>query len=114
MQTIAFSRVVFSLTLAALLFFGILYALLVRYMSERKVQGQTAYMVVGGVTIALVASIPSIGLYPITILFAYFSACGLPMVIEYALRVHEERRSDEEAAAMIAIQTTMTDDEQQT
>lgn len=102
MQFSGLNWTVFSLTLAALFFFGVGYAVLVRTMSNSKVTGQTAYMVVVGVGVALVASIPTFGLLPIAILFAYFSACGLPMVIEYALRVHLERRKDLEAMEAIA------------
>lgn len=93
---------VFGITLAALLFFGILYAMLVRHMSINKVSGQTAYVVVGGVAVALIASIPTFGIETVVIFFCYFAACGLPMVIEYDLRVHNERRRDEEAAAALA------------
>lgn len=101
-QAIAPNWFVFSLTLADLLLFGIFYALLVRYMWVRKVEGQTAYMVVFGVGFALTASIFTFGLPVVGILFAYFGACGLPMVIEYAHRVHLERRRDVDAAASLA------------
>lgn len=102
MEVIAIDRIVFSLTLAALFLFGICYALLVNWMSKKQVSGQTAYLVVGGVGITLVASIPTLGLTLVTILFSYFAACGLPMVIEYGVRVHQERRRDVEAASTLA------------
>lgn len=102
MQSMAITWTVFSLTLAALFCFGICYALLVNWMYRNKVSGQTAYMVVGGVSVALIASIPTFGLIAIAILFSYFSACGLPMVIEYGIRVHKERRRDEESAIALA------------
>lgn len=103
MQLVAFDWTVFSLTLAALFFFGIVYAMIVRRMSQNNVTGQTAYMVVVGVSVALIASIPTFGLTIIAVLFAYFAACGLPMVVEYAFRVHEERRKDLDAATALAI-----------
>ncbi len=102
MQLLAFDWMLFSLTLVALLLFGIEYAWLVRRMWMNKVEGQTAYMVVGGVTIALLISIPTFGLFSVVILFAYFAACGLPMVIEYVMRVHNERRKDLDTATAIA------------
>lgn len=105
MQTSAMNWLVFGITLAALFFFGIGYACLVRWMNKNKVSGQTAYMVVGGVTVALIASIPTFGLLSIAILFSYFAACGFPMVIEYGLRVHDERRRDEMDAAALARET---------
>lgn len=103
MQLVAFDWTVFSLTLAALFFFGVGYAFVVRQMSKNNVTGQTAYMVVVGVGVALIASIPTFGLLSVAVLFAYFSACGLPMVIEYAFRVHDERRRDLEAANALAM-----------
>lgn len=101
-QEIAPNWIVIGLTLAALFCFGICYALLVNWMSRKKVTGQTAYAVVAGVTVALVASIPTFGLFPIAILFSYFGACGLPMVVEYAVRIHKERRADQEKAEALA------------
>lgn len=109
-QEIAINQLTFGITLAALLVFGIAYAMLVRHMSNKKVSGQTAYMVVGGVAVALIASIPTFGVTAVVIFFCYFSACGLPMVIEYDLRVHNERRRDEEAAAALA-KEAIKDDE---
>jgi len=101
-QEIAPNWTVIGLTLAALFCFGICYALLVNWMAKKKVTGQTAYTVVAGVTVALIASIPTFGLLPISIMFAYFGACGLPMVVEYAIRIHKERRTDEEKANALA------------
>ena len=103
MQLVAFNWTVFSLTLAALFFFGVVYAFIVRQMSINNVTGQTAYMVVVGVGVALIASIPTFGLLTVAILFANFAACGLPMVVEYAFRVHDERRRDLEAANALAM-----------
>ena len=101
-QTIAINWTIFSLTVVALALFGICYAFLVNWMSRKQVTGQTAYLVVGGVGMALVASVPTFGLEAVAISFAYFTACGLPMVIEYNYRVHQERRRDEEAAQALA------------
>jgi hypothetical protein len=102
MEVIAIDQIVFSITLAALFLFGICYALLVNWMSRKQVTGQTAYMVVGGVSMGLIAALPTLGLTVVTILFFYFAACGLPMVIEYGIRVHLERRRDAEAAHALA------------
>ena len=102
MQSLAVSQMIFSLTLAGLFFFGIAYAFLVRWMADRKVEGQTAYVVIGGVAVALIGSIFTIGLVNMAILFAYFSACGLPMVVEYTDRVHKQRRTDLENAEALA------------
>jgi hypothetical protein len=102
MEVIAIDRTVFSLTLAALFLFGICYALLVNWMAEKQVSGQTAYMVVGGVSAGLIAAIPTFGLTFISVMFCYFAACGLPMVIEYGIRTHLERRRDAEAAQALA------------
>jgi len=104
MEVIAIDQTIFSLTLATLFLFGICYALIVNWMAKTKVSGQTAYMVVGGVSMGLIASLPTFGLTVISIMFCYFAACGLPMVIEYGIRVHQERRRDEEAAQAIAKQ----------
>lgn len=102
MQTIAINWTVFSLTIIALALFGILYAILVNWLAKKQVTGQTAYLVVGGVGMALVASVPTFGLEAVAISFAYFTACGLPMVIEYNYRVHQERRRDVQAAQALA------------
>ena len=102
MEVIAIDQTVFSLTVAALFMFGICYALLVNWMSYKQVSGQTAYMVVGGVSIGLVASVPTFGLSFISVMFCYFAACGLPMVIEYGIRTHLERQRDAEAAQALA------------
>lgn len=110
MQAMSFDWAVFGTTLAALFLFGILYAMLVRWLSNHDVEGQTAYAVVGGVTVALLFSIPSFGLLVVAMLFAYFAACGLPMVVEYGDRVHKRRKAreleqqqDEEQARRIAL-----------
>lgn len=102
MEVIAIDRTVFSLTLAALFLFGICYALLVNWMSQKQVAGQTTYLVVGGVSVGLIAAVPTFGLNFISIMFCYFAACGLPMVIEYGIRVHLEQRRDAEAAQALA------------
>lgn len=101
-QEIAMDWTVFGLTLAALFIFGINYALFVNWMAHQKVSGQTAYIVVVGVAVALMASAPTFGPHVIAIMFSYFAACGTPMVIEYGIRVHKARRKDEEAAQALA------------
>lgn len=103
MQLLDVNWTVFSLTLVLLFLFGVLYAWIVNVMSRSGVTGQTAFMVAVGVGVALIASIPTFGLVPVAILFAYFTACGTPMLIEYAARVHQERQADLEAAKHIAL-----------
>lgn len=93
---------ILGLSLAGALFFGVAYAWFVRWLASKSVEGQTAYLVVGGVTVAVLISIPSIGLLNAAILFAIFAACGLPMVLEYVARVHIERQRDLEAANALA------------
>lgn len=91
-----------GLTLATLLAFGICYALVVRWMSRNHVEGQTAYLVVFGVMVTVLASGILIGFQSAAIIFACFSASGFPMVIEYVLRVSDERKRDHEGAQEIA------------
>ena len=102
MEVIAIDKTVFSLTLTALFLFGIFFALLVNWMSQKNVRGQTVYVVIAGVSIGLLAALPTFGMTFISIMFSYFAACGLPMVIEYGMRVHIERQRDEDAAHALA------------
>jgi len=104
METTAINWTLFSITLAALFCFGICYALLVNLMARQGVSGQTAYMVVFGVTVALLAALPTFGLVFISMMFAYFAACGIPMIVEYAIRIHMERKRDAENAAQVAME----------
>jgi hypothetical protein len=94
MQTIATSWLIFGQTLAGLALFGVLYAILTRWMSRGGVEGQTAFMVVGGVTVTVLALIPIFGLVATAMILAAFTASGFPMVVEYVSRVHDSRHAD--------------------
>ena len=88
----------FGLVLAGLVLFGCLYAALVRFMAHRGADGQTAWMVVGGVAITLCGATVVVGLECALIMLACFAASGLPMVVEYVWRYESARRADHEAA----------------
>jgi hypothetical protein len=102
MQQIAIHWTFFSLTLAATFVFGILFAALVRWSARRKMIGQTAWAVVIGVTFTLLAMIPVFGLNVVAIIFCYFAASGIPMIVEYILRVQKEMDQDSEKARDLA------------
>jgi hypothetical protein len=102
MQSIDTSQPIFSLSLAAALAFGISFALLVRWASKRKMVGQTAWAVVVGVTATLLIMVPVFGIDLVAIMFCYFGAAGIPMVIEYLLRVQTEIQKDNEDAKGLA------------
>jgi hypothetical protein len=102
MQQIDPNQTVFSLTLAGEFIFGVLFAVLVRWASNRKVVGQTAFAVILGVTATLLISIPVFGFNIIALLFPCFIASGGPMVAEYLLRVQKEIDSDQKKAKDLA------------
>ena len=110
-QAIAINWIVFSLCLVNAMFFGIFYALFVRWISIKQVDGQTAYLVVGGVGVVLLLTIPLIGLINALVVFALFGAAGLPMVIEYVDRVHQEYRRDLQHAESLAREVVKNDNE---
>jgi len=90
------------LTIGGLLAFGALYAILIHWMRNRSwLDGFTAFMVVGGVTVTLVINKaihhpnPAIDLL---LELACFAASGLPMVIEASFLDFAERRSRSEQA----------------
>lgn len=105
MQEITLNWSTFGFVLVDVFFFGVLYALFVRWLWTKKVDGQTAWLVVGGVAVVLVLSIALFGLLIIAVLFALFAAAGLPMVAEYVERVHRIRQRDIEAAQQLARET---------
>ena len=87
---------------AFLFCFGALYAIAVRWMSRNHIEGQTAYLVVFGVLVTVLASSLLIGFHAAATVLGCFAASGLPMVIEYVLRVSEARKNDHEQAQSIA------------
>jgi hypothetical protein len=98
MQSLAINWQSFGLVLASLFLFGCLYAGLVRFMARRGADGQTAWMVVGGVAVTLCGAIFVIGLENTLLTVACFAASGLPMVVEYVWRFEAARRADHEQA----------------
>lgn len=105
MQEITLNWSTFGVVLVDVFFFGVLYALFVRWLWTKKVEGQTAWLVVGGVAVVLTLSIALFGLLIIAVLFALFAAAGLPMVAEYVERVHRIHMRDLEAAQKLARET---------
>lgn len=105
MQEITLNWSTFGIVLVDVFFFGVLYALFVRWLWTKKVEGQTAWLVVGGVAVVLTLSIALFGLLIIAVLFALFAAAGLPMVAEYVERVHRIHMRDLEAAQKLARET---------
>ena len=101
-QEITVNWTVFSLTLAALFFFALAYAYMTRQMVIRKVEGQTAWMVVGGVTVVVVSQVLTFGLLIPALFMAAFAAAGLPMIVEYVTRVTDANRADIEKAKELA------------
>ena len=101
-QEITVNWTVFSLTLAALFFFALAYAYMTRQMVIRKVEGQTAWMVVGGVTVVVVSQVLTFGLLIPALFMAAFAAAGLPMIFEYVTRVTDANRADIEKAKELA------------
>ena len=101
-QEITVNWTVFSLTLAALFFFALAYAYMTRQMVIRKVEGQTAWMVVGGVTVVVVSQVLTFGLLIPAMFMAAFAAAGLPMIVEYVTRVTDANRADIEKAKELA------------
>lgn len=102
MQFSSQNHPVLILVIACLLMFGMLYATLVRRLSNAKVEGQTAYLVVVGVGATLIGAIAVVGLENALLMFACFAASGLPMVIEYVSRKHKEQKRDREQAQQTA------------
>ena len=110
-QVISLNWTVFSLTLASLFLFAVSYAYLTRQMVIRKVEGQTAWMVVIGVTVVVVSQVPTFGLLIPALFLAAFAAAGLPMIYEYVTRVHDANRADMDNAKALAARLLNSDDD---
>ncbi len=93
---------VFTLTVAGLFLFGLIYAWIVRRLSDSGVQGQTAYTVVVGVGVTVLASAFLVGWANALLVLVCFAASGLPMIIEYGQRTHKQQKDDRERAAGVA------------
>ena len=92
----------FGITLGLAFVFGLVYALFIRWVSKKKLIGQTAWSVVVGVTFTLLTMIPFFGLTIVALIFAYFGAAGSSMIIEYIGRVQDEIKRDTESARELA------------
>jgi hypothetical protein len=93
---------IFGLVLVILAMYGTMFGYLVRWLAKHQVDGQTAYMVVVGVSVTLIGLGLVIGWQSAAIAFACFAASGLPMVIEYVSRVHTLRVRDQKQADDLA------------
>jgi len=102
MEQMAINWLTFGWTLGGAFVFGVLFAALVRWSAKRQMIGQTAWAVVVGVTVTLLIMIPVFGIQPVAYMFCYFAATGVPMIIEYILRVQDEMQQDKEKAQNIA------------
>lgn len=102
MQLIDVNQTVFSLSLAGALVFGIVFSAIVRWASRKRWVGQTAWAVVVGVTFTLLIMIPVFGLNAVAIMFCFFGATGIPMIIEYLTRIQREIQEDNEKAKNLA------------
>lgn len=91
---------VIVLTMGALFLFGCLYAILINWMRRTgRLDGFTAFMVVFGVLVTLLAATAVHNQDPwldLLMNLACFGASGLPMVIESAFLDYGERRSKDE------------------
>lgn len=102
MQLKDLDQQVFSNSLALAFLLGVLYAMLVRWVAKKDLEGQTAWAVAVGVVMTLLAMIPTLGLETVAIVFCFFTATGIPMIVEYVQRVHSEKRRDKEGADELA------------
>jgi putative flippase GtrA len=102
MQFTSINYPVFSLTLSALFLFGLIYAYIVNRLAKAGVQGQTAYTVVVGVGVTVLAAGWLIGWVNVILLLACFAASGAPMIVEYVLRTHKEQKRDQQNAQAVA------------
>jgi ABC-type methionine transport system permease subunit len=92
----------FGWTLAVAFLFGVLFALLVHWASKRQMVGQTAWAVVVGVAVTLLTMIPMFGLDLVALISCYFAATGIPMIVEYILRIQSDIQRDKEEAKGLA------------
>lgn len=81
----------FLMGFCGLFIFGLVYNQLVGWMNRRGFsEGYTAIQVVFGTAVTVAFALPLIGLRSVAIIFGFFTASGLPMVIgdiyRYAMR----------------------------
>jgi len=88
-----------------LLLFGIGYNFLVDWLEKHGFEeGYTAILVVGGVLITLLASIPLTGIEAFLTLLVCFSASGFPMVLGSWRRYCDRRKQERELARQEALE----------
>ena len=95
MQEMASNWPVIGLILAGEFIFGVGYAILTRHVARHGPQGQTVWLVVGGVAGVVAIASPVLGLELVGFLAACFSAAGLSMIVEYLGRMaYEEQEAN--------------------
>jgi hypothetical protein len=102
MDQIAINWTIFGWSLAGAFVFGIVFASVVRWASKKHWVGQTAWAVVVGVGATLAAMVPVFGINLVAMILCYFVATGLPMIVEYLLRIQEEIKQDQDKANGLA------------
>jgi Sec-independent protein translocase protein TatA len=100
-----------AIMVLALLLFGYLYNLLVERLEQIGYnRGYTAFLVVVGTTVTLIASIAVIGLESVLKLMVLFAASGLPMIVGDMMRSAKQRKADEEGARRVWEEVEMEHD----
>lgn len=98
MQLSGINWAIFGWCMIGALLFGILYAALIRWVSQKDLVGQTAWSVVFGVAATLLIMVPVFGIDRVSLIFCFFAASGLPMIVEYLARVQAELHRDKQKA----------------
>lgn len=102
MQLMAINWTNFGFGMGCAFAFGILYAALVRWISRREFEGQTAWSVVIGVSATLLTMLFVFQIETIAVMFCFFIASGIPMIVEYLLRIQDEMQKDKRKAKQLA------------
>ena len=102
MQQMDVNWMIFGWSVGCAFALAILYAVLVRWISKKGMEGQTAWAVVVGVSFTLLTMIPFFGLYAVAFMFCFFIATGIPMIVEYLDRVQKEMQQDKKKAQGLA------------
>jgi hypothetical protein len=91
-----------GLSLAGAFLFGLFFAFIVRVTARKHWIGQTAWAVCVGVTGTLLTMIPVFGLNLVAWMLVFFAASGVPMIVEYLLRIQNAIQQDEKKAKDLA------------
>jgi hypothetical protein len=91
-----------GMSLASAFLFGLFFSLVVRWASRKHLIGQTAWAVAIGVAGTLLIMIPVFGLTLVAWMFVFFAASGVPMIVEYLLRIQSAMQQDEKKAKDLA------------